>query len=244
MAPDENCWPYAKRCAFHKDATIRLFHSTAETERVIHLNEWAGILAFDWAAVVKSFWASGNATRRSASLVSNRSAGKCQAGAARREAVYRMGQFLRATEKTLAMCNRPADQMRGCWKDFRKESRQRLAWSRDISVGYPAFGHVNKGDWFQNLFSESNWPLGQRISSSSTFSAEPIPKITRKSFCEKIAAAAADFVDLLVGFRFGPVMRVTQRRRAPIPAAIGFCAECTNFDQLFFSDECNEEAAG
>src|SRR5216110_3384200 len=28
-------------------------------------------------------------------------------------------------------------------------------------------------------------PLGQRISSSSTFSALPIPKCTRKSFCEK-----------------------------------------------------------
>src|SRR2546430_4506063 len=33
------------------------------------------------------------------------------------------------------------------------------------------------------IFSTS--PLGQRISSSSTFSAFPIPKCTRKSFCEK-----------------------------------------------------------
>src|SRR5882724_9194585 len=44
------------------------------------------------------------------------------------------GQFLRATENIWRCGNRPAHQMRGCWKDFRKESRQTRLLMGNISV--------------------------------------------------------------------------------------------------------------
>jgi len=41
-----------------QDTTIRLVSLPDRNERQIHINDWAGIVAIDWAADGKSFWAS------------------------------------------------------------------------------------------------------------------------------------------------------------------------------------------
>jgi Tol biopolymer transport system component/DNA-binding winged helix-turn-helix (wHTH) protein len=58
LSPDGKLLALCKEMRVSQDATIRLVSLDSGTERVIRLNEWAGILAIDWAADGKSFWAS------------------------------------------------------------------------------------------------------------------------------------------------------------------------------------------
>ena len=70
LAPDGKLLALCKEMRVSQDATIRLVSLDRRTERVIHLNEWAGILAFDWAADGKSFWASAMLRGEARALVS------------------------------------------------------------------------------------------------------------------------------------------------------------------------------
>jgi Tol biopolymer transport system component/DNA-binding winged helix-turn-helix (wHTH) protein len=58
LSPDGELLALCKEARVSQDAVIRLVSLEDGTERVIHINEWAAILAFDWAADGKSFWAS------------------------------------------------------------------------------------------------------------------------------------------------------------------------------------------
>jgi Tol biopolymer transport system component len=58
LSPDGKLLALCKEMRVSQNATIRLVSLDSGTERVIRLNEWAGILAIDWAADGKSFWAS------------------------------------------------------------------------------------------------------------------------------------------------------------------------------------------
>ena len=58
LSPDGKLLALCKEMRVSQDATIRLVSLDSGTERMIRLNEWAGILAIDWAADGKSFWAS------------------------------------------------------------------------------------------------------------------------------------------------------------------------------------------
>ena len=58
LSPDGKLLALCKQARVSQDATIRLLATRDGSERVIHINEWAGIIAIDWAADGKSFWAS------------------------------------------------------------------------------------------------------------------------------------------------------------------------------------------
>jgi Tol biopolymer transport system component/DNA-binding winged helix-turn-helix (wHTH) protein len=58
LSPDGKLLALCREARVSQDATIRLISLSDRTERMIRINEWAGIVAFDWAADGKSFWAS------------------------------------------------------------------------------------------------------------------------------------------------------------------------------------------
>jgi hypothetical protein len=58
LSPDGKLLALCREARVSQDATIRLVSLSDGTERVIHINDWAGVVAFDWAADGKSFWAS------------------------------------------------------------------------------------------------------------------------------------------------------------------------------------------
>jgi Tol biopolymer transport system component/DNA-binding winged helix-turn-helix (wHTH) protein len=58
LSPDGKLLALCKQARVSQDATIRLVAIHDRSERVIHINDWARIVAIDWAADGKSFWAS------------------------------------------------------------------------------------------------------------------------------------------------------------------------------------------
>jgi hypothetical protein len=58
LAPDGRLLALCKEQRVSQDATIRLVSLGGAAEHQIHINEWAAVVAFDWAADGKSFWAS------------------------------------------------------------------------------------------------------------------------------------------------------------------------------------------
>jgi len=58
LSPDGTLLALCKRARVSQDATIRLLSPAGGPERVLKINEWAGIVVIDWAADGKSFWAS------------------------------------------------------------------------------------------------------------------------------------------------------------------------------------------
>jgi DNA-binding winged helix-turn-helix (wHTH) protein/Tol biopolymer transport system component len=58
LSPDGTSLALCKNMGISQDATIRLISLEGGAARVIHVNEWARILAIDWATDGKSFWAS------------------------------------------------------------------------------------------------------------------------------------------------------------------------------------------
>jgi len=58
LSPDGKLLALCKDARVSLDAEVRLIPTDGGAERKIHLNEWIGISAIDWAADGKSFWAS------------------------------------------------------------------------------------------------------------------------------------------------------------------------------------------
>jgi Tol biopolymer transport system component len=58
LSPDGKSLALCKQARVSQDATIRLLSASNGSEQVIRIKEWAGIVAIDWAADGKSFWAS------------------------------------------------------------------------------------------------------------------------------------------------------------------------------------------
>jgi Tol biopolymer transport system component/DNA-binding winged helix-turn-helix (wHTH) protein len=58
LSPDGKLLAMCQEMRVSKDAQIRLIPMDGGPERGIHINEWAGISAIDWAADGRSFWAS------------------------------------------------------------------------------------------------------------------------------------------------------------------------------------------
>ena len=58
LSPDGKLLALCRQARVSQDATIRLVSVPDGNERLIHINDWARIVAIDWAADGKSFWAS------------------------------------------------------------------------------------------------------------------------------------------------------------------------------------------
>lgn len=58
LSPDGELLAMCKQASVSQNATIRLLSLDGEPEKTIHINEWLNVVAFDWAADGKSFWAS------------------------------------------------------------------------------------------------------------------------------------------------------------------------------------------
>jgi hypothetical protein len=69
LSPDGKLLALCKQARVSEDTKIRLVTLEDGTERAVHIKEWAAILAFDWAADGKSFWASAILRGESRSLV-------------------------------------------------------------------------------------------------------------------------------------------------------------------------------
>jgi Tol biopolymer transport system component/DNA-binding winged helix-turn-helix (wHTH) protein len=69
LSPDGKLLALCKQARVSEDTKIRLLTLEDGTERAIHIKEWTAILAFDWAADGKSFWASAILRGESRSLV-------------------------------------------------------------------------------------------------------------------------------------------------------------------------------
>ena len=58
LSPDGDSLALCNTRRVSHDSEIRVISLRSGNERTVHVNEWAGILAFDWAADGQSFWAS------------------------------------------------------------------------------------------------------------------------------------------------------------------------------------------
>jgi hypothetical protein len=58
LSQDGKTLAMCKEARVSQDVTIRLLSLDGKPEKDIHINDWIDIVAFDWAADGKSFWAS------------------------------------------------------------------------------------------------------------------------------------------------------------------------------------------